>query len=456
MRYRVRHEGELSDFIDSSIGILIGDTLSPEFWIIFFGDFDIPVTDDDIRLAGIAISHLEQADDLLLLALSPRGLQYKMDLFYAYCGNNFLIINAIKSLIGYHGPAPVYLPKFHFNGEDVEIVDVYTYVGMAFRSGPFNAFSSVLQDLFVNKTKKASKVAHAVLHIESMIGALPVQEGKILYMGCVDPHLIYGCEVAIDASKAHMDQVIGVQLAFFRRLLGLSKTSIRVAIYTETGIIPVQFRWLNLALRALAYFLSQPADTFIRAALNESIALESAGKRSWFRGLKTVINSLCPDYKLPNELIRVSRSSYLLQLRKEPQENGNLKYHISCMRHYLSEIQNPRHRKALTRLITGDHSLAVVRLTWTDNHRLQVPYEHRLCRFCTKEVETPEHALLQCPYQPLVESRTMDQPAYVAYLASCHASYATLAKWVFEILKIYEGTPLLIPREYLRDSRCTS
>ncbi|KAE9399894.1 hypothetical protein BT96DRAFT_772923, partial [Gymnopus androsaceus JB14] len=75
---------------------------------------------------------------------------------------------------------------------------------------------------------------------------LPVHEGKILYTGCVDPHLIYGSEVGIDASKALIDQVINVQLAFFRRLLGLSKTSIRVAIYTETGIIPLQFRWLNL------------------------------------------------------------------------------------------------------------------------------------------------------------------------------------------------------------------
>ncbi|KAE9395700.1 hypothetical protein BT96DRAFT_744866, partial [Gymnopus androsaceus JB14] len=386
----------------------------------------IPVTDDDIRLAGMAISHLEQADDLLLLALSPKGLQYKMDLFFAYCGDNFLIINAIKSIIGYHGPAPEYLPRFYFNGEVVKIVDVYTYVGMAFRSGPFRAFSSVLQDHFVKKSEKARKVAHAVLHVESMIGALPVHEGKILYMGCVDPHLIYGSEVAINASKALMDQVVNVQLAFFRRLLGLSKTSIRVAIYTETGIIPLQFRWLNLALRALAYFLSRPTNTFVRAALNESIDLDSAGKKSWFKGLKDVINTLCPHYELPDnttlcsasdstvlgdfnkaiqtavttwisdELNHVSKRSYLLQIRQEPQENGRLKYHISCLRHYLSEIQNPRHRKALTRLITGDHSLAVVRLNWSDNHRLQVPHEQRLCRFCTQEVETPEHALLQC------------------------------------------------------------
>jgi hypothetical protein len=127
MRYRVRHEGEFSeDDITSGIGILTGDTMSSEFWIIFFGDLHIPVTDDDIMLAGIAISHLEQAGDLLLLALSPEGLQCKMNLFYTYCGNNFLLINAIKSAIGYHGPAPPVprlMPIFYFNGEQVKIVD---------------------------------------------------------------------------------------------------------------------------------------------------------------------------------------------------------------------------------------------------------------------------------------------------------------------------------------------
>ena len=80
-------------------------------------------------------------------------------------------------------------------------------------------------------------MVHAVLHVESINGSLPVQEGKTLYMGCVDPHLIYGYEVAIDTSKTLLQLLVGVQTAFFRRLLGLSKTSIVVAIYTETGII---------------------------------------------------------------------------------------------------------------------------------------------------------------------------------------------------------------------------
>ncbi|KAE9397031.1 hypothetical protein BT96DRAFT_966326 [Gymnopus androsaceus JB14] len=397
MRYRVRHEGDLSDVLHAGIGILIGDTLSPEFWIIFFGDFNIPATEDDIVLAGAIISHLEQADDLLILALSPEGLQRKMDLFYTYCGNNFLIINAIKSVIGYHGPPPLWNPKFYFNGVEVEIVDEYTYVGMGFRCGVFRVFSSVFQNYYTAKSKKGLTASHAVLH------------RTMLYMGCIDPQLIYGCEVALDTSEALLANLIAVQKSFFRRLLGLSKTAIVVATYTETGIIPLQFRRLELALRFLSYLLGRPASTYVRAALEESLILDSQGKKSWIGDLKNVIAKWCPDFSLPltdallnatdstimgnfkeccekamhawidSELsTRVVSRTYILKLRKEPSANANVK-----------------HRKAFTKLITGDHPLAVVRLTWPNNHRTEIPHHDRLCRFCKTAVETPEHAMLQ-------------------------------------------------------------
>ena len=151
----------------------------------------------------------------------------------------------------------------------------------------------------MEKAKKARKVAHAVLHVESMIGTLPVHEGKILYMGCVDPHLIYGCEVALNSKGQSFNLLFDVQKVFFRHLLGLSKTSIVATAFSETGTMPLQFCWLILALRSLHYFLSRPPDTYVRAALNESITMHTQGKRSWFGDLKSIITHLCPAYFLP-------------------------------------------------------------------------------------------------------------------------------------------------------------
>ncbi|KAF5387244.1 hypothetical protein D9757_006858 [Collybiopsis confluens] len=495
----LQRHGDLSDPFSSNTGILIGDTLSPELFIIYFADWDIPWSDDDIALAGMFISHLEQADDVLLLALSPEGLQRKMTLFYIWCCVNFFTINAIKSGVSYHGPVSPSLPVFKFGNDLVAIVDSYKYVGMLFRTGDYRVFSSIMSLYYADKAAKARSTAHAVLHIESMIGSLPVSEGKTLYMGCIDPHLIYGCEIAIDTSTNTARPIYDIQLSFFRRLLGLSKTSITAAVFSETGIMPLSFRRLILAMRFLAYCLSRPSDSYVRSALNDSINLHVTGFKSWFGDLITTIKCLCPSYSLPHhsillaardatslgdfskeitttsiswiesELERVVKRSYILRLRKEPLQNGSLKYYTSRLRAYLGEIHNSFHRKTMTRVLSGDHPLAVVRLTWTDNHRSLVPHDQRLCRLCKFNIETPEHVLLECSDPVLMDLRsafftcfydTQPNPQvlrfntntihYLAYLASCRPIFPILAKWMTESIRHIERTPLHIPSQYRR------
>ncbi|KIK60756.1 hypothetical protein GYMLUDRAFT_167255 [Collybiopsis luxurians FD-317 M1] len=238
MRYKVHKEESVS-----VIGILAGDTLSPLLWTLYFSDFDIPKTADDVELFSQLKSHLEQADDLLLLALSPEGLQRKMNLFYDWCSFNFMSINAIKSVVSFHGIQPEDLPSFCFASNAVEIVLEYTYVGVSFRGGPFRADCThiIFQPHYETKAEKARSVAHGVLHVESMIGHLPAAEGRILYMGCIDPHLTYGREIAINSSIDMALSLARVQTDFIRRLLGLSKKVSNIALYTETGIVPLLY-----------------------------------------------------------------------------------------------------------------------------------------------------------------------------------------------------------------------
>ncbi|KAF5367011.1 hypothetical protein D9758_003843 [Tetrapyrgos nigripes] len=190
MKYKVQHGDFLSDKFTSLSGILAGDTCSPLLWILYFSDFGIPQSADGIELFSEYILHLEQVDDLLLLVMLPEGLQQKMNLFYNWCKVNFMVINALKSFIVYHGPAPDFIPIFLFDQDIVPIVEDYVYVRMKLHSGNFLVFSSVAAPHYENKAAKAHSVAHSILHIESMIGILPLEEGKLLYTACVDPHLI--------------------------------------------------------------------------------------------------------------------------------------------------------------------------------------------------------------------------------------------------------------------------
>jgi hypothetical protein len=59
-------------------------------------------------------------------------------------------------------------------------------------------------------------------------------------------------------------------------------------------------------------------------------------------------------------------------------------------------VKTQSHREALTSIMLSTHSLALEKL-WHVNHAYpSVPRHERLCRFCTAEVESPEHALLEC------------------------------------------------------------
>ncbi|KAJ7588939.1 hypothetical protein C8J56DRAFT_1164571 [Mycena floridula] len=92
MTYIIRHEGDLSDLFISTSGVLIGDTASPELWLLYLADFSIPESEDDILIDSFLISQLEQTDDALLLSLSPDGIQGKMSHFDKWCRRDFLFV----------------------------------------------------------------------------------------------------------------------------------------------------------------------------------------------------------------------------------------------------------------------------------------------------------------------------------------------------------------------------
>ncbi|KAF8881102.1 hypothetical protein BD779DRAFT_1445762, partial [Infundibulicybe gibba] len=47
--------------------------------------------------------------------------------------------------------------------------------------------------------------------------------------------------------------------------------------YTETSVVPLRFRRLNLALRYLQYLIPLPNECYAGAALNDSVQLAAEG-----------------------------------------------------------------------------------------------------------------------------------------------------------------------------------
>ncbi|RDB24922.1 RNA-directed DNA polymerase from mobile element jockey [Hypsizygus marmoreus] len=412
MAYVVQQGGVLSETFKSLIGLLTGDTASPALWNIFFSDLAIPDHPDDVILDdnGRPISHIEQADDVVLFSTTAAGLQFKIDKFVEWCAMNQMVISVPKSNWAVSRPLHEPLPTIHISGSPLQQINAYKYVGITFDFAQRHLFRAHCS----KKASAARSVAGAIFALDSFVGVLPPVDARRLYMARVDPHLIFGCEVIIDTDSVALNEFEKVQLAFIRRMLGLSARSLIHPLFTETGIMPIKYRRIVLALGYLSYLFHLPPHHLAAVALRDSLNLAWEGKPSWIADLVTACHTLPHPVLVDLRNIHVSAGDLALAVTNSANEwlrtlwrNSNKlvfflgSHDISkkSVKPYL-RIHNPRHRLAITKLLLSDHLLAVEQLRRSGRGRPLVERHHRLCRFCTAAVEDEGHALFGCRSHP--------------------------------------------------------
>ncbi|GAW05831.1 hypothetical protein LENED_007714 [Lentinula edodes] len=386
-------------------------------WNIYFSDLDIPIHNDDVLLNGLPVSHVEQADDVAIWSMSPEGLQVKLDAFFLWCLRNSMVISIKKTKWMLFGCLPRTLPVFLIDSKPIELVDSYKYVGLQFIS----THRYILQTVYNIKASKARNITRAMFALELAIGCLPPREGIILYMARVDPHLIFGCEIVLDIDLSLLGDLEQAQCQYLRRLLGISKRSMRAILFTELGIEPIRYRRLGLALGYLQSLLIQPDHRVVRDAFTHLLHLARSGHATWVNDLRSTLSKLpIPVHCTVDELtdadnlarlrkdirqsceqsltsdIQASVRVHLLHNRLEFREDGQ-QLHTSpiiTLRAYLDVIKVPKHRHAFTRLITSSHALSIERLRYEERYRSPIPREWRLCHFCRGAVEDECHALM--------------------------------------------------------------
>jgi hypothetical protein len=268
MTYVVRSGNMFSPEFKSLMGVLIGDPASPILWDLYLSDFALAEHTDDMFLGDVAISHLEHADDMAIISTSATGLQAHLNTFFSWCTYNFMFVNALKSVIMLFGCLPWDLPGFWLGDASVRVVQEHTYVGVSMQSTSRNIFLPHYE----KKATVACQCGHAILAVESLLSTLPPKEGWILYMAQVDPHLVSGCEVALDSDLVALKELCDVQHKFLHRLLGVNASSPLAPLFTELGILPLRFRRVILALRFLKYLMSLPDTHLAHVALSDSMA----------------------------------------------------------------------------------------------------------------------------------------------------------------------------------------
>ncbi|KZV81681.1 hypothetical protein EXIGLDRAFT_579149, partial [Exidia glandulosa HHB12029] len=352
----------------------------------------IPETLDDVLLNGLRVSHLEQADDIIIFAKSPEALQLKLDAFFAWCCRNLLVINGRKSWWMPLGCRPVAIPSFNINGADVPLEHEKSYVGMILNS----SLSLEQRAHTADKAARAHRISCLVFGRHNQRNKFPPRPARKLYMGLVDPHLTHGADVLPDSTKIATKKLETVQKTYLRKLLRVGPRSKVAPLFTETGVSPIRYRRADLAVRYLGYALQRPAEDLVRCAVLDSASLLAARAKSWVGDLAKAL-SLLPvpvGFEMPAD-DEIECSAKLPLLRGRLHENCFLQARprpapVSTFRGYL-KLYAREHRTALTRLLLSDHGLAVERLRYEG-----VAHEDRMCRFCLVEVEDEMHALFAC------------------------------------------------------------
>ncbi len=157
---RVKLKGKVGDSIDSKFGVLQGEMLSPELFKIFLSDLHEYLSKEvGSELSATIIFYILYADDLILIADSVEVLQRLIDGLLSFC-KKWHIVSLTKTKVMVFNKKNVGNIKCWYNGNHIEIVTQYKYVG--------TIFSSKHQDIFKsNKLYLAHKAQNALFTLNS-------------------------------------------------------------------------------------------------------------------------------------------------------------------------------------------------------------------------------------------------------------------------------------------------
>ena len=183
---------------------------------------------DGLDIDMFKIFMLLYADDIVIFSKSAEELHESLNLLVDYCNRWKLKINVKKTKIMIFRKGGI-LPRnltFYYNGQQLEIVNKFRYLGVVFTVG--GSFSEA-QNTLVGQAQKAIFQLNKYLYKFTFLSP---RHKLDLFDKLILPILNYGGEVW---GFTQANVIERVHLQFCKRLLGVKKTTQNDFVYGELG-----------------------------------------------------------------------------------------------------------------------------------------------------------------------------------------------------------------------------
>ena len=458
--YAVKYQGRVSTMFLSNRGLKQGDPLSPKLFNCFTADVMKVLLHETCVpfLNGVPVPALFFADDLVLMATTPEALQRLMNSFVAYCDQNKLIVNEMKSKTLVAGKQPrsaikknrLHASRFTIKGTTLEAVKDFSYLGVDFHAaGPVPVSNNSM-------TLKAER-AQGVL--ASLTREAPVALALKLYRQLIEPVALYGTEIwapyaltrtrNVSESILHNKTTVRVNSdallhKFLKRTLGTRKRSINAAVMGETASKPLFAMAMERTARFVHAVANAPEDSLVHNALVAQQAMHAAGKQCWYKGYARLMGQFGSATMIRGQIRDKLVNEYVTRWKTAIVAPSRLSFYSTLHDDYVFQpYLNCAVRKvrcAFTRFRISAHKLRVERDRW-HNKANPVPRDERICRVCDNGQVEDEFHIFTCPcYETLRRRYHVSTNSREQISALVRTAAAPVMWFVYHVLKQVDQT----------------
>jgi hypothetical protein len=410
----------------SLMGVKQGCPLSPTLFGLYLDDFQESLeTAVGVEAAalptwesGARVPALFYADDQALVSTTPEGLQCQLDFLSTYSTRWGLTVNTAKTkIVVYAAAASEGAVEFSYEGVAVEQVPTFRYLGVQIHAT--HAFCAAA----AARAASGKQAAHILRRRMAGCGLDDPLLAMELFDEYVRPVMSYGAEVwgpqlivrALRDGQA--DACERVHLDFLRQLLGVRDTSPTLAVFAETGRLPVTAQWAVQTSRFVNRIVQLDDTRIAKQALLDNVALTASGQRVG-RGRNTWAAEVSEMFSLVGGPVSLGVGELPGKVDTDSIAQQAAQRHYA--RYTGASVMVQRYQEQMCGAVVGAESygpasylsvpvrsqwkaVARVRLgcsSWLaeDVGRTQrVARKERSCPHCGAQLQSAHHAFFECP-----------------------------------------------------------